>query len=150
MFRKYESKHSALDCSSCHDVHRTFPSCTQCHEAHKGKIAGGCDLCHKAHMPKLAALPDPAPSKDCGMCHKIVADLLSATTAKHRSLPCARCHQQKHGMIPSCEGCHGARHPRDMMARFPQCGECHNSAHDINWTAEDNLKTVEQVAKEQR
>jgi hypothetical protein len=122
----------------------------QCHAPHKGKIAGGCDLCHKAHAPKLAALPDPAPSKDCGMCHKIAADLLRASMTKHRPLPCARCHQQKHGMIPSCEGCHGARHPKDMMARFPQCGECHNIAHDINWTAEDNAKTVEQVAKEQR
>ena len=150
MLRKYESKHSALDCSSCHDVHRQFPSCSQCHVAHKGKIAGGCNLCHKAHMPKLAALPDPAPSKDCGMCHKVVSDLLSASTAKHRSLPCVRCHQQKHGMIPSCEGCHGARHPKDMIARFPQCGECHNIAHDVNWTAEDNSKTVEQVAKKQR
>ena len=147
MFRKYESKHSALACSNCHDVHRKFPSCTQCHVPHSGKIAGGCNLCHKAHMPKLAALPDAVPSEDCGMCHKIAADLLKATAAKHRALSCRSCHQQKHGMIPSCEDCHGTRHPKDMMARFPQCGECHNVAHDLNWTVTEVLDSRKETAK---
>lgn len=150
MLRTYASKHSALDCSNCHDVHRQFPSCTRCHTPHKGKIADGCNLCHKAHMPKLAALPDPAPSKDCGMCHKIVVDLLRASTAKHHSLPCSRCHQQKHGMIPACEGCHGTPHPKDIMEKFPTCGWCHNIAHDVNWTAADNAETAEQAAEKQR
>jgi hypothetical protein len=148
--RKYESKHSALDCADCHDVHRQFPSCTRCHIPHKGKIAGGCNFCHKAHMPKLASLPDTVPSEDCGMCHKTAADLLSATTTKHRSMPCSNCHRQKHGMIPSCEDCHGTPHPEIFMVKFPQCSYCHNSAHDINWAVEESVQTEEQMAKKQR
>ena len=148
--RKYESKHSALNCANCHDMHRQFPSCTQCHVPHKGKIAGGCNLCHKAHMPKLAAYPDPMPSEDCSVCHRTVADLLSATTTKHRSLSCTGCHQQRHRMIPACEDCHGTPHPKVFMVKFPQCGECHNIAHDINWTVKENVDTAEQAAKKRR
>ncbi len=150
VLRKYESKHSSLDCSKCHDVHRKFPPCTRCHVPHSGKIAGGCNLCHKAHMPKLSAYPDAAPSEDCGMCHKIVAGLFRATTSKHKSLSCTFCHQQRHRMIPACENCHGTPHPKDMMARFPKCGECHNIAHDINWTAEETVETPELAAKHRR
>jgi hypothetical protein len=73
--RKFKSKHSALDCSQCHDVHRKIPSCFQCHKPHQGKIAGGCNFCHKAHMPKLDGYPEAAPSENCGMCHKVVAEL---------------------------------------------------------------------------
>ncbi len=42
-----KSKHTALDCSACHDVHRKVPQCTQCHIPHSGKISGGCKQCHK-------------------------------------------------------------------------------------------------------
>ena len=139
--RKYPSKHSALDCSVCHDIHRKFPSCFQCHKPHKGKIAGGCDLCHKAHMPKLAGYPEAAPSQNCGMCHKIVADILRASKTKHSALSCRICHQKSHRMKPSCRDCHGSPHPKDMMERFSQCGECHNVAHDLNWSSESRETT---------
>ncbi len=145
--RKYESKHSALDCSKCHDAHRKFPSCTQCHIPHSGKIVGDCKLCHKAHMPKLAAYPADYPSKDCGSCHKIPADLFSATTSSHKSLTCVHCHQQRHRMIPACEDCHGTPHPADIMVKFPNCGWCHNTAHDLNWTATEAMEAREEAAK---
>ncbi len=148
--RNYQSKHSALTCATCHDVHRKFPSCTKCHVPHSGKIAGGCNFCHKAHMPKPAPFADTAPSEDCGMCHKIVANLFKAATTKHKTLSCRGCHQQGHRVIPACEDCHGTPHPKNMMVKFPHCGECHNIAHDINWTVEDNAATPEKTAKQRQ
>jgi hypothetical protein len=145
--REYESKHSALECSTCHDVHRKFPQCTQCHIPHSGKIVGDCNLCHKAHMPKLVAFPEAMPSKDCGSCHKTAADLLSATASKHKSLTCTSCHQQRHRMIPACEDCHGTPHPQDIMVKFPNCGWCHSIAHDLNWTATETLEAREETEK---
>ncbi len=129
-----KSKHTALDCSACHDVHRKVPQCTKCHTPHSGKITGGCKQCHNAHMPKATYAAD-IPSKDCGACHKMAADLMSATTSKHKPLECTFCHKGKHRMIPACQDCHGSPHPAGIMAKFPKCGKCHNIAHDLNnWT----------------
>ncbi len=128
-----ESKHTALDCSKCHDVHGKIPQCIQCHKPHLGKIVGNCKPCHlHAHRPKVEAFPDVAPSTDCGSCHKIVADLFNATTSKHKNLACAFCHQQRHRVQPACQDCHGTPHPEGILAKFPECGMCHNSAHDLN------------------
>lgn len=135
--RDNKSKHTALDCSSCHDVHRKVPQCTQCHTPHSGKISGGCKQCHNAHMPRLVTYAADIPSKDCGACHKKAADLFSANTSKHKPLECTLCHQGRHRMIPACQDCHGSPHPAGIMAKFPKCGKCHNIAHDLNnWTAE--------------
>jgi hypothetical protein len=134
-FREYESKHTALNCSRCHDVHRKFPQCVQCHKPHSGKIVGDCKPCHAAHMPKVN-LPDTVPSKVCGSCHTKAADLLSATASKHKSLACSGCHQGKHRTIPACQDCHGTPHPEGIRVKFPKCGDCHNIAHDLNnWPA---------------
>jgi hypothetical protein len=37
-----KSKHTALDCSMCHDVHRKIPDCSRCHVPHSDKMIGGC------------------------------------------------------------------------------------------------------------
>ncbi len=146
--RDHKSKHSALDCSTCHDVHRKVPQCTQCHVPHSGKITGGCKQCHQAHMPKLVTYAADVPSKDCGACHKKPAEFLSATTSRHKPLECARCHQGKHRMIPTCQDCHGTPHPEGIMAKFPKCGKCHNTAHDLNsGAATETKETGEEATK---
>jgi hypothetical protein len=133
--RNNRSKHSLVDCSECHDVHRKVPECTKCHVPHSGKITGGCKQCHKAHMPKLVTYSADIPSKDCGACHKKVADLFVTNTSKHKPLECAFCHKEKHRMVPACQDCHGSPHPAGIMAKFQKCGRCHNIAHDLNnWT----------------
>jgi hypothetical protein len=129
-----KSKHTALDCSACHDVHRKVPQCTQCHLPHASKISGGCKQCHNAHMPKATYAAD-FPSKDCSVCHKMVTDLMKATASKHTPLECAFCHNGKHRVPPACRDCHGTRHPEGILAKFPKCTACHNSPHDLNnWT----------------
>jgi hypothetical protein len=135
--RENKTKHSALDCSFCHSVHRKVPQCTQCHKPHSAEMAASdCKKCHKAHMPKNVAYASDTPSATCGACHKKALDLLSASKTKHAAFACAFCHQEKHKMIPKCQDCHGAKHPEGLMRKFPRCGECHNIAHDLNnWSA---------------
>jgi hypothetical protein len=127
-----KSRHTALGCSTCHDVHRKVPECSQCHVPHSDKMTGGCKLCHKAHMPKLVSYSSDLPSQNCGACHAKVLDLLSATTTKHKTLTCAFCHKDKHRKIPACQDCHGSPHPKGIMVKFPKCGRCHDIAHDLN------------------
>jgi hypothetical protein len=147
MLKTYESKHTALDCSNCHDVHRKIPQCTQCHKPHGGRIVGDCKVCHIAHMPKIATFPDDMSSKDCGSCHKVVADLLSATASKHRNLTCVTCHQTKHRFKPACTDCHGRPHPESIMAKFPECVMCHYSPHDLNNWPETATKAAAEAPK---
>ncbi len=137
--RKFKSKHSALDCSRCHDVHRKIPQCTQCHKPHSADMtAADCKKCHKPHMPTQVTYAAETPSKDCGACHSKVLSMLNASKTKHTALACAACHQEKHKMVPKCQDCHGSPHPAGIMAKFPKCGECHNIAHDLNnWKASD-------------
>lgn len=127
-----KSKHTALDCITCHDVHRKVPECTMCHVPHSSKITGGCKQCHQAHMPKPATYSSEIPSSNCGVCHEKVAALLSASPSKHKSLECAFCHKNKHKTIPACQDCHGSPHPAGIRVKFPKCGMCHNIAHDLN------------------
>ena len=136
--RENKSKHTALNCSFCHNVHGKIPNCTQCHKVHYAEqTKDDCKKCHQAHMPKNVAYNEKTPSKDCAACHKKAYDLLSASAFKHSKLACAACHQAKHKMIPQCQSCHGNRHPAAIMAQFPKCGMCHNIAHDLN-----NFKAV--------
>jgi hypothetical protein len=147
---KNKSKHTALDCSACHDVHRAVPQCTKCHTPHSGKITGGCNQCHKAHSPKIVTYAADIPSKDCGACHKKVIDQFSTATAKHKPLECVFCHKGKHRMIPTCQDCHGSPHPASMMAKFPKCGKCHNNAHDLNnWASTETKEVKESASKKQ-
>ncbi len=131
LLRKYESKHTALDCSQCHDVHRKIPQCIQCHRPHPG-IADKCKNCHSAHMPKVEAFPADMPLKNCGSCHKTPAALLGATASKHKNLSCVDCHKLKHKFKPACQDCHGSPHPEGILVKFPECGMCHKGAHDLN------------------
>lgn len=131
--RDNRSRHSALECSSCHEVHRKFPECTRCHTPHAADMAASeCRKCHNAHMPKAVAYADDLPSKDCGACHGRELGLLAAGGTKHEALACVFCHRQKHKMMPACQDCHGSPHPEGIMAKFPRCGGCHKSAHDLN------------------
>ncbi len=131
LFREFESKHTFVDCSRCHDVHRKIPQCTQCHKPHPG-IEDECRRCHSGHMPKIKAYSDDMSSINCGSCHKIQASLLSATASKHKSLTCIGCHKLRHRFKPACQDCHGTPHPEGILVKFPECGMCHSSAHDLN------------------
>jgi hypothetical protein len=131
--RKNKSKHSAVECAACHNVHRKFPQCTQCHKPHSAEMAvSDCRKCHNAHKPKLVMYAADTPSVNCSSCHKHAADLLNSSRTKHASIACASCHQGKHKMVPKCQDCHGTPHPGGLMARFPKCGDCHMIAHDLN------------------
>lgn len=135
--KKFPSKHTALNCSMCHDVHRKIPQCTQCHKPHAADMAATeCKQCHKPHMPTQVTYADTIPSKDCGACHGNVLKMLTASKVKHKDLACAFCHKEKHKTVPVCQDCHGVPHPAGIMAKFPKCGECHKIAHDLNnWPA---------------
>jgi predicted CXXCH cytochrome family protein len=136
-----KSKHTALNCSFCHNEHGKIPKCTQCH-----KMAGGpgttyhsadvttndCRRCHQAHMPKNVTYSNETPNKLCAGCHKKAYTLLIASKTKHAKLLCVSCHEKKHKMVPKCTDCHGTPHPAGMMARFGKCQDCHNIGHDLN------------------
>lgn len=135
--REHKSKHSALGCSTCHDVHRKKPECLQCHKSHSADIkSADCRKCHSVHMPKDVTYAADTPSVYCAACHPNENKMLSASKVKHSTFTCAYCHQDKHKMIPTCKSCHGEKHPQGIMAKFPKCGDCHNIAHDLNnWTS---------------
>jgi hypothetical protein len=145
-----KSRHSALNCSMCHDVHRKIPECSRCHVPHSDKMIGECKQCHKAHTPKLVFYAADLPSQNCGACHEKAFDLLSATTTKHKTLKCAFCHKDKHRKIAICKDCHGSPHPKGIMVKFPQCGRCHNIAHDLNnWNVAASTETPTLAPKQQ-
>jgi hypothetical protein len=141
--RDNKSKHTAQNCTACHDVHRKVPECTQCHKPHSADMAATeCKKCHKAHMPKAVTYTADIEAKNCAACHKQAFTVLTASKVKHSSLNCAYCHQEKHKMVPKCQDCHGAKHPEGIRAKFPQCGNCHKTAHDLNnWQAAPEPKT---------
>jgi hypothetical protein len=132
-----KSKHTALFCSTCHSVHGKIPQCVQCHKPHSAQMTqADCKKCHKAHMPTVVAYGPDVPNKDCAACHAKANNLLMASATKHKAQPCVSCHKAKHKMIPACQNCHGDKHPKAIMEKFPKCSQCHNIAHDLNhWTA---------------
>ncbi|WP_224961449.1 cytochrome C [Geomonas subterranea] len=131
--RSFKSKHSALNCSFCHNVHGRIPACTQCHKPHANDMtAKDCSVCHQAHKPADVTYKSDTPSKMCAACHSKAFKLLTSSTAKHSKLACVYCHQAKHKMVPQCTQCHVKPHPAAIMAKFPKCGECHSIAHDLN------------------
>lgn len=133
LLRQYESKHTALHCSQCHDVHRKIPQCTQCHKPHSSQmISPDCKKCHRAHMPKLVCFPADTYSQICASCHKKSADLLHGTISKHKNMACIGCHRLMHRFKPICQQCHGTPHPEGILVKFAECCMCHNSPHDLN------------------
>lgn len=131
--KSHTSRHSALGCTTCHDVHRKIPECVKCHKPHSAEMAqADCRKCHKAHQPRNVAYAADVPNKDCGACHKAAFGLLAASATKHKSVACVRCHADKHKTVPACEKCHAQKHPAAMMKKFPKCGACHSTAHDLN------------------
>ncbi|MDD2854824.1 MAG: hypothetical protein PHU01_04770 [Desulfuromonadaceae bacterium] len=136
-----KSKHSALACSFCHNVHGKIPLCTQCHKPHSSDmLVSDCKRCHQAHMPTVVAYGSDTTNKMCAACHKNAFDLHSKTDTKHKGVNCVTCHKDKHKTVPTCQACHGAPHPPRMLARFTKCGECHNIAHDLNRWETGTLK----------
>jgi len=139
---EFKSKHTALGCTTCHDVHRKKPECLQCHKSHSADIkTGDCRKCHAVHMPRNVTYAADTPSVFCAACHQTQNKMLTASKVKHSTFTCAFCHQDKHKMVPTCQSCHGEKHPQGIMAKFPKCGECHKIAHDLN-----NWKTTAEPA----
>ena len=131
--RTFKSKHTALNCSFCHNVHGRIPDCTQCHKSHSAEIVQkDCKVCHQAHKPANVTYKSDTPSKQCAACHGKAFTQLTASPAKHSKLACVYCHQEKHKTVPQCTQCHPKPHPAAILAKFPKCGECHSIAHDLN------------------
>ncbi|HEY5998884.1 MAG TPA: cytochrome c3 family protein [bacterium] len=127
------SKHTALACSFCHDVHGKKPNCTQCHKPHAATMtAADCSACHKAHQPKNVVYQQTVQNALCGSCHTRPASLIAATATKHAKVSCVQCHKDKHKMVPNCSQCHESKHPAGIMKKFPNCLTCHNHPHDLN------------------
>jgi predicted CXXCH cytochrome family protein len=145
--KQVKSKHSALACSFCHNVHGKIPLCTQCHKPHNPEmVATDCKKCHQAHMPTAVYMTPDTPNKMCASCHKRPYEMLASSDAKHKAVLCVTCHKDKHKTIPSCQSCHGVPHPASMMARFTKCGDCHNVAHKLNHWEPGTLKTSDKDA----
>jgi len=142
--KQVKSKHSALACSFCHNMHGKIPQCTQCHKPHSSDMtAADCKRCHQAHMPTVVTYSADTANTMCSGCHKNAFALHSKTDTKHKGVKCVTCHKDKHKMLPTCQSCHGTPHPARMLSRFSKCGECHNIAHDLNrWDAPAVSKPV--------
>lgn len=133
---EHKSKHTALGCTTCHNVHRKKPECLQCHKSHSADIkTADCRKCHAVHMPKGVAYAADTPSLFCAACHANQNKTLTSSKVKHATFTCAFCHPNKHKTVPKCQDCHGDMHPKGIMAKFRKCGDCHKIAHDLNnWT----------------
>lgn len=132
---KFESAHSELDCTSCHqETHGMVPSCLSCHdEGHSPEMTqADCSSCHQAHKPLMVTYADNLASKQCASCHDVAFDQLMASPTKHHDVSCVTCHKSEHKMVPKCQDCHGDPHPASITAKFDGCGACHNIAHDLN------------------
>ena len=132
---EFESAHSQLDCTSCHqDTHGKIPSCMDCHAGgHSPEmVQADCGNCHQAHKPLKVTYSDDLASKQCGSCHDMAFTQLMASPTKHRDVSCVTCHKTEHKMVPKCQDCHGEPHPASITAKFKSCGDCHNIAHDLN------------------
>lgn len=145
--KQVKSKHTNLACSFCHNVHGKIPLCTQCHKPHSpDMVAGECKKCHQAHMPTAVFMTPDTPNKMCASCHKRAFEMLVSSDAKHKAVLCVTCHKDKHKSIPTCQSCHGAPHPANMMSRFPKCAECHSVAHKLNHWEAGTIKSSDKVA----
>jgi hypothetical protein len=147
--RQSRNKHSALDCTACHDVHRKAPQCAKCHQPHLLNALANCNQCHKAHTPRFVTYPADIPSNDCGACHKEAAALLKTNFSKHKLLACTNCHRERHRAIPACQSCHGSPHTAGIMRRFPKCVSCHNIAHALNWFTTEVQETPADAPKKE-
>jgi len=130
--KTYPSAHTKLACNDCHSVHREIPSCLRCHQSHTAEMKNkDCLSCHPAHKPLVITYGTEVPNSYCGACHDDIVDVLDKNQTKHHDLTCVYCHRSKHGIRPACETCHGSPHPKEMVAKFPQCIMCHTDAHDL-------------------
>lgn len=128
----YPSKHSELDCNSCHLEHGLFSPCMECHAPHTEEMTyQDCLLCHKPHMPTVVKYPETTPNSFCTVCHEQEKDLLTGTPTLHRDLSCAFCHKMQHRVIPKCTTCHGIPHAGILHEKFPDCLKCHIDAHGL-------------------
>jgi len=128
----YQSYHSDLVCTDCHQEHGQLPACMSCHNGHTEKMAEDeCQNCHQPHKPLDVTYANDISSRDCAICHADAYDQLKSSTRQHQILSCAACHQTKHKTIPACQNCHGSLHADDILAKFPECGACHGPAHTL-------------------
>ena len=123
------TKHSELNCSSCHTKHELIPGCTNCHGPHDDTMTvDDCDNCHQTgHIPTIIVYPATTPKSMCSGCHADAINMIDNSNTKHSELLCSQCHPQ-HGQIPACSSCHGTPHGPVII----ECGtKCHLSGHDV-------------------
>jgi hypothetical protein len=129
--------HRELECANCHTEHPAEkegarPQCLSCHEAHAADMSdAACTGCHRGHAPATPVIAATVPNAHCAACHKDTAATLRASRSLHTGVPCAVCHRSEHGATRSCQFCHRAPHPEDLMKNPEGCGSCHKTAHAL-------------------
>ena len=130
------SAHSSQTCIDCHSGarHGQRPDCSSCHaETHAPFVDNvGCVACHAAHAPNSIRYDSQVPNAICAGCHAEQLQGLQDSTRKHTLLACVNCHADEHGLILSCQQCHGSGpHNPTLLENFSSCGECHGDAHKL-------------------
>src|SRR5574340_844176 len=122
--RENKSRHSPLDCTTCHPVHRQIPQCTQCHKGRAHFELKNCLNCHtNPHKPLNMSFAGKV-TNDCGTCHPQQIALLRENQSKHSSLECNVCHQV-HRKVPLCTQCHTPHLPEMVAADCKKCHKAH-------------------------
>lgn len=140
---KANSKHNTeITCAACHDTHGKIPSCFKCHdqEGHRANLKDeDCLRCHtNPHDPMNISFIPTETKEVCGGCHTEVYNTLIGSKTRHTNQTCSFCHP-KHGLIPTCQSCHGNPHGEAMVAQFGgKCDGCHDIAHKIKGRMKDD------------
>ncbi|MDH3347117.1 MAG: hypothetical protein OEM02_03310 [Desulfobulbaceae bacterium] len=134
----YQSKHSELDCTTCHTSHGYIPSCMDCHSEDGGEpfhLTGvksdTCLSCHPVHNPLNITFSESEPQEYCAPCHKnpshkrVLKEIREADSKHNTEVTCSSCHD-KHGKIPSCFKCHEGHLPEQTVT---DCLHCHANPH---------------------
>ena len=121
--RDNKSRHSTIDCTTCHPVHRQVPQCSQCHKGKAHFDLKDCLNCHmNPHMPLNMSLAGRV-TNACVTCHAQQVTQLSDNKSKHSIFDCTACHNV-HRQIPQCTQCHQP-HSAEMVAA--DCKKCHKA-----------------------
>ncbi len=132
-----------LECRECHETFHSFrrglayedvlPACADCHGAPHGDSdqMSTCKACHTVPHAPVASLTLKTLEPFCTTCHADAGKRMESGRVDHNKLKCILCHSDRHGYVPTCQECHGAPHPQEMVQDFESCLDCHGNPHDL-------------------